>query len=126
MLTWLLPPGAYGLSTSNVPIGGRFLYVSEEKLSQMWPRVAFVPAARVELVPICVTGCRRSSLRKLSLKKSAFVTSLRNQVFAASVMRPSLSKGFSDGCLLEWQAAQFSAKTSLPRFSTPWSLVRYC
>src|SRR3954447_4638399 len=115
MLTWLLPPGAYGLSTSNVPIGARFLYVSEEKLSQMWPRVAFVPAARVEFVPICVTGWRRSSLRKLSLKKSGFIASARNQFFAASVTRPSWSNGYADGCLLEWQAAQFSAKTTLPR-----------
>src|SRR5947208_10888521 len=101
MLTWLLPPAAYGLSTVNVPIGGRFLYVSEEKLSQMWLRVALVPAARVEFVPICVTGWRRSSLRKLSVKKSGFITSVRNQFLASSVIVPSGAKGSAAGCLLE-------------------------
>src|SRR3954452_23951243 len=101
-------------STWNAATFGRVLYVCEEKLSQIWPPIAFVPAARVAFVPMTFTGLRRSSPRKLCEKKFGSVcTCCRNHCFAWG----DFGSTFSGGWLLEWQPAQFSAKTILPRFN---------
>src|SRR5262249_26633597 len=95
--------------------------VSDEKLSHTWSRMAFDATARVALVLTSVTGTRISAERKLPSKKSGFTTSASNH------LTPSGELGWigGGGCLLEWQRAQFWAKTSLPRWSTCSSVVRY-
>src|SRR5947209_20564899 len=89
-------------STWNAATFGSVLYVCDEKLSQMWPPIAFVPAARVEFVPMSVTGLRRSSARKFFVKKfGSLCTCCRNQ----SVPCGDFGSTFAGGWLLEWQRA---------------------
>src|SRR5215212_4848021 len=62
------PPGisyqdaslVYGWWIITLPTDGRFLYDSEEKLSQMLPRMAFVASGLQAFVSISVTGTRTS------------------------------------------------------------------
>ena len=56
------------------PTDGRFLYVSDEKLSQMLSRIALVASGLQALVSSSVTGTRTSLARKLSSRKSPRVT----------------------------------------------------
>src|SRR5258708_36390709 len=83
--------------------------------------MAFEATARVALVLTYVTGTRTSALRKLVSRKSGFITSCSNQA------RPSGVWGLTPagGCLLEWQRAQFCAKTSFPRLRVFSSALRY-
>src|SRR3954465_3040206 len=85
-------------STWNAATFGRVLYVCEEKLSQIWPPIAFVPAARVAFVPMMFTGLRRSSPRKLCVKKfGSLCACWLNQAVPAG----DFGSTFSGGWLLE-------------------------
>jgi hypothetical protein len=50
----------YGCWTRIFPTEGRFLYDSEEKLSQMLPRMAFVASGLQAFVSSSVVGTRTS------------------------------------------------------------------
>ena len=79
-----------------------------------------------------VTGIRRSVDRKLSVRKSSARTiscifCLKSSVLVQIQYWLQLDMSTcvgAVGILLEWQRAQFSAKTILPRVSFSWSVVR--
>ena len=63
-----------GFCTSTEPTAGSFLYDSDEKLSQMLSARALVASGLQALVSVRVTGTRSSVERKLSVRKSSFLT----------------------------------------------------
>src|SRR5437870_1967595 len=99
----------------------------------MLPPMALVASGLQALVCSKVTGMRRSVDRKLLVRKSsartiAFILYLKSSVLDQAQYLPqsdSSTSAGAGGILLEWQRAQFSAKTTLPRVSFSASSVRY-
>src|SRR6266508_3896539 len=98
----------------------------------MLSRMELVAIGLQALTPISVIGTRRSVDRKLLSRKSGLKTSARiHRKYSAEFSMiwpdvhgwPSMHK--LGGCLLEWQRAQFSAKTVLPCVSFCSSVVRW-